>query len=176
MKNSKMKKSLSLILSLIMILSTLSVLTVTSFAETTSDGIVYDASGGTTVVTGYTGTKTSVTIPSQLGGKTVTAINSFVSDKITSVTLPDTITSIGDGAFDGCSKLKTVKLNQGLQTIGGYAFRGTIIESISIPKSVTALASNTDYTSYVNRSAFGGATNLKDVVFENGITAIPANA
>ena len=117
---------------------------------------------------------TEIKLPKNLQTIGEAAFNSC--SLITEVTMPDALTNIYDGAFDGCSKLKTVKLNQGLQTIGGYAFRGTIIESISIPKSVTALASNTDYTSYVNRSAFGGATNLKDVVFENGITAIPANA
>ena len=50
------------------------------------------------------------------------------------------ITRIGNGAFDGCSNLATVTLNEGLTTIEAFAFRGSTITTIHVPASVTSLS------------------------------------
>lgn len=60
----------------------------------------------------------------------------------TSVTMPESVTAIGNYAFNGNSKLTSIKLAEGLESIGSYAFQGTGLTSVDIPKSVTTIGSN----------------------------------
>jgi hypothetical protein len=76
--------------------------------------------------------------------------------KITSVTIPSTIQSIGQHAFDGCTKLKSVTLSENakLSTIGQSAFRGcTSLKKININENVSS----------IGQSAFKGCTSLKEI-------------
>ena len=62
-------------------------------------------------VSAYTGTDTSVTIPSEYKGVAVTSIGVsafYGCTGLTSVTIPDSVTSIGDYAFSGCESLTSV--------------------------------------------------------------------
>ena len=62
-------------------------------------------------VTGYQGSASAVTVRETVGGETVTVIaeNAFAGKtSITTIDLPDTIVSIADSAFDGCTALKSV--------------------------------------------------------------------
>ena len=68
----------------------------------------------------------AVTIPSTLGGKTVTSIGSeafYGCSSLTSVTIGNSVTSIGSYAFSGCSSLASVTIGNGVTTIGYAAFR-----------------------------------------------------
>ena len=56
---------------------------------------------------------------------------------MTSVTLPSTIEEIKQYAFDDCSNLKEVRLNEGLKRIGYNAFSDTIVKEIFIPSTVS---------------------------------------
>lgn len=62
------------------------------------------------IVTRYNGTAADVTIPSRYKGKPVTMIDhaAFFNSVVTSVTIPDSVTSIDDNAFAGCPSLMTV--------------------------------------------------------------------
>ncbi|MDE7439781.1 MAG: leucine-rich repeat domain-containing protein [Clostridia bacterium] len=84
-------------------------------------------------VTGYsiiginTGTvvDSDLIIPSSYQGKPVKEIatEAFKDNKyFTSVTIPDSITTIGNSAFSGCTDLATVKIGSGVTSIGSYAF------------------------------------------------------
>src|SRR6516165_5949965 len=63
-------------------------------------------------ITGYTGAGGNVTIPTSTNGFLVTSIgcDAFSRSGLTSVTIPNSITSIGDSAFDGCSGLTSVTI------------------------------------------------------------------
>lgn len=63
----------------------------------------------------------NVTIPSTLGGYTVTGINSYSFKdciNVTSITIPDTITHIGVKAFTGCSKLTNITIPESVKSLG----------------------------------------------------------
>ena len=57
-----------------------------------------------------------------------------------SITLPSTLTEIGDSAFFDCRNLREVTLNEGLQKIGVNAFYNcSSLKSITIPSTVTEI-------------------------------------
>ena len=72
----------------------------------------------------YKGTAADVTIPSRYKGKPVTAINNaaFPNSAVTSVTIPDSVTSIPDAAFYNCGNLETIHIPVSVTSIGNYAF------------------------------------------------------
>ena len=91
----------------------------------------------------------------------------FEKTAITEVRLPNTATTLGEGAFNGCKSLKVAYLGNALNTFevnsnfkASDAFNSTAIEYIYIPKSVTAVAGYT----------FSGANSLR-VVFFTGTKA-----
>lgn len=109
-----------------------------------------DGSGGL-VITEYTGSPGAVVVPSTINGLTVTAIgdNAFSSAypgngfEVTSVTIPASVKSIGNGAFAYDAALQSVTLNSGLTTIGFGAFYAcTDLLSLTIPATVTSIGGN----------------------------------
>lgn len=68
------------------------------------------------------------------------ASNGFASSGITTITLPNSITNIGDNAFSGCTDLKTIDLPTSITYIGYRSFYGCSgLTSITIPKNVTEI-------------------------------------
>ena len=60
-----------------------------------------------------------------------------------SVTIPDSVTSIGDSAFMNCSSLHSVTIPDSVTSIGDYAFGGcSSLQSVTIPDSVTIIKGN----------------------------------
>ncbi|MGN0855672.1 MAG: leucine-rich repeat domain-containing protein, partial [Kiritimatiellia bacterium] len=79
------------------------------------------------------------------------------------VTIPDSVTSIGDSAFSGCSGLTSVTIPDGVTSIGYYAFRGCSgLTSVTIPDSVTSIGSY----------AFSGCSGLTSVTIPDSVTSI----
>jgi hypothetical protein len=70
---------------------------------------------------------------------------------LTSITIPNSVTSIGNMAFADCTGLTSITIPNSVTSIGARAFEGcTGLTSITIPNSVTSIGS----------SAFRGCTNL----------------
>ena len=89
------------------------------------------------------GTAADVTIPSCYKGKPVTAINNaaFPNSAVTSVTIPDSITSIPDAAFINCFQLTNISIPNSVTAIGSFAFEGcTKLESITLPSSLLTIS------------------------------------
>ncbi len=82
---------------------------------------------------------------------------------LTSITIPDSVTSIGYEAFYDCSSLTSVTIGNSVTFIGGSAFQGCIgLTSITIPDSVT----------FIGGSAFEGCRSLTSVTIGNSVTSI----
>lgn len=79
---------------------------------------------GTAIIVDYIGEKTDVVVPERLRGKKIISIdqNAFKGTGITSVVIPDTVTSIGVNAFQNCEKLVSVDMGQSVKNIGEGAF------------------------------------------------------
>jgi hypothetical protein len=126
----------------------------------------YTINNGEVTIIGYIGTGGAVVIPVTIEGKPVTAIaNQAFKDKttITSITLPDSVLSIGYEAFYHCEYLATVSFGSGVTTIGDWAFGHCYrLKSISIPNSVTSLGNG----------ALSDCIELESVVLGNQVSSL----
>ena len=83
-------------------------------------------------------------IPAQIGGVPVTGISDEAFRgcfELMSVTLPETVKTIGFSAFFACTKLKDFKFNEGLTTINSWAFRQAGLQSAILPDSLISVGS-----------------------------------
>lgn len=154
--------------------------TITSFSDLECSVVANDSS--------YRG---DITIPETVSfnGKTLTVKSIgdevfYQNEALTSVTIPATVTTIGDSAFyrctnlkymdltnvetigknafSGCTNLAEVKLGDKLRSIGNYAFEECGLEEFTIPNSVTSIGS------YILRDC----NKLQSFTLSNGITEI----
>ena len=108
---------------------------------------------------------TSVTIPNSVTSIRNEAFRS--STALSSVTIPNSVTSIGNSAFEGCSSLIKILIGNGVKRIGYYAFAScTSLTSITIPNSVTSIGEH----------AFGWCTSLSSITIPNSVTSIGESA
>ena len=95
-----------------------------------------------------------------------TASNTLIAGCMTSV-IPNSVTTIGNGAFWDCSGLTSVTIPNSVTTIGGKAFQYCSgLTSITIPNSVTSIGS----------SAFCDCSGLTSVTIPNSVTTIGSYA
>ena len=109
--------------------------TVTVAAATNT--FYFDETTGT--ITKYNESDTVVVIPSKINGFTVETIGhgAFERSAVTSVTIPDSVTAIHDGAFANCSQLTNISIPNSVTSIGLSAFEHcTSLKSITLPSSL----------------------------------------
>lgn len=128
------------------------------------NGILFDYSV-TTLIYAPTGIQGNKSIPS-----TVTSIANFAYEdctELTSVIIPNKVKNIGEGAFRGCKKLKSVTIPNSVIDIGNGAFDGCVeLTELSIPNSVKS----------IGESAFSGCNKLKSITIPNSVALIGSKA
>lgn len=78
----------------------------------------------------------TVIMPSYL---TTTGRGTFMDSPLSSITLPQNLTSIGNNAFNGCSGLRDISIPSGVTSIGDGAFKGCGLKEFTLPKQVTEI-------------------------------------
>ncbi len=109
----------------------------------TVDGFIFDPNTGTIV--DYIGAEENLVIPREINGVEVSHIGDHAfyvvftlnddSFKISSLTLPDTIVSIGDSAFTG-NNITTLMIPNSVKSIGDQAFSGNGLTSVALPNAI----------------------------------------
>ena len=147
----------------------------------------YTVNGGNATITKFLGPDAStkstgsynIEIPTELNDIRVTGLGdySFAVDadsdagypgnslcrNIHSVTIPESVTSIGKYAFARCSSLTSLKLGENIKTIGDHAFYYCIkLESVTIPQSVT----------FMGDRAFTGCAQLNSLTIDDAAISI----
>lgn len=141
-----------------------------SAADTqTIDGIDYqfNPSTETYTVAGELSPPSEVAFLAMVDGYPVTSIaeNAFVTSLITSLSMPWTITEIGEGAFRSCRYLEHVTLSPSITEIPNNCFAGCgVLEECVVPEGVTTIGEN----------AFEGCSTLKSLILPSTITTVNA--
>ena len=105
--------------------------------------------------------QTSYTIPNSVTSIGVGAF--FDCTGLTSITIPNSVTSIGDGAFEWCTGLTSITLPNSVTSIEGWAFNVcTGLTSITIPNSVKSIGDG----------AFEYCAGLTSITIPNSVTSI----
>ena len=98
-----------------------------------------------------------------LFNKDKSKIITFRDKNTTSYVIPDSVTSIENGAFYGCSFLNSVLIPKSVISIGEGAFEFcSSLSSVVLPDGVTS----------IGKSAFRGCRSLSDIVIPDGVTSI----
>ncbi len=111
-----------------------------STSKPTYGNYTYSIEDGCVMITGCVDKTVFEEIPTEIEGMPVTKIGAtvFYGSTITSIVIPEGVTSIGSGAFWHCKSLSDVTLPSTLTTIESYAFNDCqALETIDIPESVT---------------------------------------
>ena len=157
------------------------------------DGTPYLSNAGEYAVAGdgvllrYQGSDTEIEIPDSI--KRI-ASHAFVSSKIRSVTLPESVYAIDAYAFADCTGLESIQSSEGLVTIGDGAFRGCkSLSRFKTPESLSylgqfAFSGDSAIDSAVLRgdhltvsyNAFKGCTSMRYVLMSDGVSQLYDNA
>ena len=191
------KRLISLLVAVCMMITMLPLSAVTAFAADTSTEqeasykgykYAYTVNGGNATITKFLGPDAStkstgsydIEIPAELGGYTVTGLgeDSFSTDdhysplyplksKIQSVTIPQSVTSIGDSAFAGCHNLNSLTINDAATSIGSRAFAECpLATTLELGENITT----------IGNSAFYDCRGLKNVTIPQSVTSIGDSA
>ena len=179
MKNTK--KSISLLLSILMIITSLPMMAVSSFAadEAASDFEYNIFTENLIEITSYKGSATDLTIPSKIDGYTVAGLGDGAFEGCTSlvsVKIPDTVEYINFNVFCGCSALKSIEVdanNSEYSSENGVLFNKN-------KDTIVAYPMGKEDTSYVvpdgvleiGMSAFHSCSKLTNVKLPDGVEII----
>ena len=114
---------------------------------------------GVNYLLGYVGTNTALILPNNYKGENyeIYAYAFFGCDGLTSVTIPNSVTSIGYRAFSGCSGLTSITIGNSVTSIGEKAFEGCSLGIVFKVLEVQALLGDAD------------AQNNLGEMYENGL-------
>lgn len=174
-------------------------------AETSGDFTYELRDDGTVEITGYTGSATNLSIPSTLNGYRVTRIgvwafcdcssltsvtipngvtsidsNAFMSCDLTTVTIPDSVTQIEGNPFAYCTSLNRIIVSPNhpvLETIDGVLFNKTDGALICYPAALTQSSYILpDGATRIGEKTFSGCYFLEDISIPDSVTSIGGEA
>lgn len=117
--------------------------------EATVDGLRYSYSTGSAEATVISGDYSNL--------ESVTISRSVTIDEKSYI-----VTAIANGAFRGCRNIKSVTIDEGILSIGNYAFQGVDISNLTLPSTLKS----------IGEYAFDDCYNLKQLVVPEGVERI----
>jgi ribosomal protein L32 len=159
----------------------------TSKLHTVDDYIFYEDDTSVYLVR-YIGTQTELSLPDKYNDKNykIKSYAFYGCSGLTSVTIPNNVTSIGGGTFSNCSSLTSFTIPNSVTSIGGYAFEGcSSLTSITIPDSVTSIGGYAfegcsslinvtipDSVKSIDYGTFSNCSSLTSITIPNSVTSI----
>lgn len=136
---------------------------------------------------GYKASKLTVTLEK---GITTIGDSAFGSTNIYELNIPDSVKTIGEGAFSGCSKLQKVTMGDSVTKIGAHAFAVCEeLTSIRLSDNITEIPESMLYicpkitkvalpakTKSIGKAAFCHCENLTEITMPSGVTEIGPTA
>lgn len=131
------------------------------------DYLYVDNGNGTATLTRYTGSAVVVSIPSRIGGLTVTEIGDYAFQgsrwgyELKSVNIPNTVTTIGDYAFEA-NAITSLNMPDSVETIGILSFAVNNISTLKLSRSLLELP----------YGAFSNNNELKSVTIPSSVERV----
>jgi len=138
--------------------------------------LIFVTNNGAITITGYSGSGGPAIIPDSINGYPVTSISPYAfhpygTGEPSSVVIPNSVTNIGEGAFDSCTADSSTALtnvvmstNMTALPLGVFGFSG--LTSFNFPPGITDIGG----------SAFDNCYHLKNVIIPPGVQSIGAYA
>ena len=148
---------------------------------TVTTGLTFSFASGKATVTGFSAPSEfsgELTIPSSIGGVPVAGIagDALVNGSaITSISIPSSVTSIGDGLFSDCAQLTAINVDAGnpvYKSAGGILYSKDGTELLSYPMGKAGDFSIPNSVTTINGGAFSGCTGLTSISIPESVTSI----
>jgi hypothetical protein len=112
----------------------------TMYGQSSTGTWTIERTEGGCILTGYNGPDTDIIIPAKWGGLNVIGIGDYIlrNKKITSVTIPEGVTTIGSRAFTE-NQISRVTLPSTITSIGGGAFMNNELTTITLPANLETI-------------------------------------
>ena len=163
------RRTISIIMSVFMVLFCFAGMTFSVGAETSGDYGYKVLDDGTVSITYYKGNDTDVTIPYAIDKKTVTEIGAHAFDchrDIVSVKIPNGVRSIGNAAFFDCDSLANIEIPDSVIFIDANAFCNcSSLTSIRLPNNLT----------YISGGILDDCAKLKSITIPKNVEKIENN-
>lgn len=139
-----------------------------SILRRTEEGFVFAQEGESFSLVWYEGTADSVVLPDSFEGSAYSvAAYAFSRSDLSSVTIPNGVTAIGERAFERCVSLHTVQIGSGVTAIGDYAFYNcSSLQNVTIGADVST----------IGNYAFSGCSALEEIYLPASVSSIGDDA
>src|SRR5665213_1833891 len=138
---------------------------------------IYTTNNGAITITGYTGSGGAVTIPATINGLPVTSIgdHAFYATGVTVVTIPASVTNLGDEVFVGSTRLTVITVdtnNPVYSSVNGVLFDKSQTTLVEYPDGLVGGYMIRNSVTSIGHQAFDSCGNLTSVMIGNSVTSI----
>lgn len=180
------KKLMVILLSIMLIVGSLSTIQMVVSATEVNSEVVGVVDGdfeyfllddGTAEITGYNGTATELTIPSEINGYDVTSISRFYGcTSISNIKIPSSVSKINNYSFEACRNLIEINVdldNMNYTSVNGVLYNKNKSELIKYPEGKSENSySILDSVTSIAPNAFRNCTSLVSIIIPNSVTSI----